>query len=243
MLKKDGKIHLFEQIQARLGKSRNVNDIIEKIVTLLDEINEETTYNKISRSWDSIISCKKKTSESLNEFFSRFETLHFSMNLADDSYIEPTSKASLENKVVMLGRKLEINDKLKSVLLIKSLGVDGSYKRDILSKVNFDMDAKEVYESTKIAIRDICGQEEKFSGPEDKVLFNKPWSRSRSRSRSFSRHRDESRSPGRWNRYRSNSREHRGRQHERGYENKGVSFKNKKRDLTPATGNSLLMCI
>ena len=34
MLKKDGKFHLFEQIQARLGKSRNDNDIIEKIVTL-----------------------------------------------------------------------------------------------------------------------------------------------------------------------------------------------------------------
>ena len=72
MLKKEGKLHFFEQIQARLGKSRNDSDIIEKIVALLDEINEETTYNKISRAWDAIIKCKKKSTESLNEFFSRF---------------------------------------------------------------------------------------------------------------------------------------------------------------------------
>ena len=60
----------------------------------------------------------------------------------------------------MLGRKLEINDKLKAVLLIKSLEVNGSYKRDILAKVNFDQDGKVVYEATKVAIRDICGEDE-----------------------------------------------------------------------------------
>ena len=242
MLKKDGKIHLFEQIQARLGKSRNDSDIIIKIVALLDEINEETTYNKISRSWDSIITCKKKTTESLNEFFSRFETMHFSLNLADDSYLEPTKKSSLENIVVMLGRKLEINDKLKAVLLIKSLGVDGSYKRDILAKVNFDLEGKEVYEATKVAIRDICGEEEKFGRCEDNVLLNKPWSKyqSRSRSRSYSRQREMSRSPGQGSRYRSHSREHRGRQRDRSFEDKAVTFKNKRRDQTPATGKQLL---
>ena len=101
MLKKEGKLYTFEQVQARLGKMRNEPDIIIKIVALLDEINEETTYNKLSRSWDSIVNLKKKSTKSLNEFFSRFETIQFNLNLADDSFSEPSSKASTEEKLLM----------------------------------------------------------------------------------------------------------------------------------------------
>ena len=41
MLKKEGKLYTFEQIQACLGKVRNEPDIIVQINALLDEINEE----------------------------------------------------------------------------------------------------------------------------------------------------------------------------------------------------------
>ena len=58
----------------------------------------------------------------------------------------------------MAARKVELNDKLKAVHLIKALGVDGAYKRDILAKVNFDKEPKQVYEDTKTAIRDIRGE-------------------------------------------------------------------------------------
>ena len=54
-------------------------------------------------------------------------------------------------------RRNEMNDKSKSVQLIKALGVDGTFKRDILAKVNFNQDPKKVYEETKTDIREICG--------------------------------------------------------------------------------------
>ena len=61
----------------------------------------------------------------------------------------------------MAKRKVKLNDKLKAVLLIKSIGVDESHKRDILAKVDFKgKEPKDVYASTKIAIRDICGDSE-----------------------------------------------------------------------------------
>ena len=248
MLKREGKLHTFEQIQARLGKSRNDTDIIVKIVSLLDEINEETTYNKLSRSWDSIINFKKKPSETLNDLFSRFETIQFNLNLADGSFLEPSATASLEEKLLMSTRKLELNDKLKSVLLIKSLGLDSGYKRDILAKINFDRESKEVYEATKIAIRDICGDVITAEQDKDNVLYNKPWSGpGRSRSRSYSgsrskspryyqtRQHEEGRDRGR---SRSERRD-RGRSYAAGRakEGKAVSFK---RDSTPVPGKEVV---
>ena len=44
MLKKEGRITTFEQIQTRLGRSRDDADILVKIVELLDQINEETCF-------------------------------------------------------------------------------------------------------------------------------------------------------------------------------------------------------
>ena len=40
MLKKEDRIITFEQIQTRLGKHRNAIDIIQKVVNLLDDIQE-----------------------------------------------------------------------------------------------------------------------------------------------------------------------------------------------------------
>ena len=51
----------------------------------------------------------------------------------------------------MLTRKVELNDKLKAVQLIKALGLDGAHERDILSKINFNKEPREVYEETKVA--------------------------------------------------------------------------------------------
>ena len=78
MLKKEDRLVTFEQVQTRLGKQRDAHDIILKVVCLLDTINEETCFNKISASWDAIISFKKLEDETLNDFFSRFETIQFS---------------------------------------------------------------------------------------------------------------------------------------------------------------------
>ena len=88
MLKSQGRITIYEQIQIRLGKDRNEVDIIQKVINLLDSINEETVYNKISAAWDDIINLKKEDGQTLNEFFSKFETLQYSLNLADGSYKE-----------------------------------------------------------------------------------------------------------------------------------------------------------
>ena len=182
MLKKEDRLVTFEQVQTRLGKQRDEIDIIKKIVELLDAINEETCYNKLSKAWDGITNFKKDKSESLNDFFSRFETMQYSLNLADDSYVELGPKATSEDKELMFARKIELNDKLKAVILLKSLRVDDHHLRDILSKVNFNQEPAAVYESTKIAIRDICGSQTSV-GSQD-VFYTKPWSSQASRSRS-----------------------------------------------------------
>ena len=77
MLKNEKKFTLFEQVETRLGKERNDPGIISKVVELLDGINEETTYNKILRSWRAISAFKMDESKPLNDFFSEFETLQF----------------------------------------------------------------------------------------------------------------------------------------------------------------------
>jgi hypothetical protein len=51
MLKKEGRYITFEQISTRLGKQRDEKDIIPKIIVLLDAINDETCFNKLSRAW------------------------------------------------------------------------------------------------------------------------------------------------------------------------------------------------
>ena len=83
MLKSQERITTYEQIQTRLGKNRNDSNIIKQVVALLDTINEETTYNKIATAWEGIMTIRRKNDESLNDFFSRFETLMFSLNLAE----------------------------------------------------------------------------------------------------------------------------------------------------------------
>ena len=164
MLKSFDRISTFEQIQVRLGKQRNDKDIISQIVKLLDTINEETVYNKISSAWEEIVSFKKTEGQTLNEFFSKFETLQYSLNLADNSYtdfgsiVEGEDFQYYKKREEMNSKRLELGDKLKSVILIKALGVDATYKRDILSKINFDKNPSEVYNDTKTAIRDICGK-------------------------------------------------------------------------------------
>ena len=100
----------------------------------------------------------------MNEFFSKFETLQYSLNLADNSYtdfgsiVEGEDFQYYKKREEMNSKRLELGDKLKSVILIKALGVDATYKRDILSKINFDKNPSEVYNDTKTAIRDICGK-------------------------------------------------------------------------------------
>ena len=88
MLKKEGRFVTYEQVSTRLRKLRNDENIISKVVELLDSINEETCFNKLSRSWDTITSLKRNPSETLNDFFSRFETIQYNLNMADDSYKE-----------------------------------------------------------------------------------------------------------------------------------------------------------
>ena len=63
--------------------------------------------------------------------------------------------------------------------------MDESIKRDILSKVDFNKEPSDVYETTKIAIRDICGDSE--SSSKNAVYFSKPWQQNRQKSRSRSR--------------------------------------------------------
>ena len=88
MLKSQDRVTTYEQIQTRLGKERNDDDIIKKVTILLDGINEETVYNKLASAWEDILLIQKKKEENLNEFFSRFETLLYSLNLADEKYEE-----------------------------------------------------------------------------------------------------------------------------------------------------------
>ena len=51
MLKREDRLVTFEQVQTRLGRQRDDTDIIEKVIKLLDAINEETCYNKLSKVW------------------------------------------------------------------------------------------------------------------------------------------------------------------------------------------------
>ena len=65
--------------------------------------------------------------------------------------------------------------------IVALLGVDGAHKRDILAKVDFNKEPKQVYEDTKTAIRDICGEKSEDdikteTDPDsEKVLLVKPW--------------------------------------------------------------------
>ena len=86
MLKNQGRVTLYEQIQTRLGKCRSDDNIIMKIVSLLDGINEETVYNKISSAWEAVLNLNKLPDQSLNDFISKFETLQYSLNAADNSF-------------------------------------------------------------------------------------------------------------------------------------------------------------
>ena len=130
MLKKNERVQTYEQIQTRLGSCRNEPNIITQVLTLLDSINEETVFNKLSTAWEAITALKKERSESLNDFFSRFETLQFSLNLADASYedLEPVKVGMdvkyYERRERILNNKVEFNDKLKVVHLLKALGID-----------------------------------------------------------------------------------------------------------------------
>ena len=178
MLKNQNRITLYEQIQTRLGANRTDSDIIGQVVALLDEINEETIYNKISESLDAVINIKRTSGQSLNDFFSKFETLHYSLNAADHLYQDPGPMeegkdiAYYKEREKMLLRKVELNDKVKAVMLLKSLDVDASIKRDILSKIDFNKEPKIVYESTKTAIRDICSN---TSISQTTSFVVKPW--------------------------------------------------------------------
>ena len=168
MLKTQGRVQTYEQIQTRLGNNRNDADIITQVVGLLDTINEETVYNKLSNAWESITTLTKEKNETLNDFFSKFETLHYSLNLADSSYTElGPDKVGMdlkyyEEREKVLKNRVEFNDKLKVVHLLEALGVDEGHKRDILSKINFNKDPAEVFEDAKTAIRDICSEEAAF---------------------------------------------------------------------------------
>ena len=96
MLKNQDRIVTYEQIQTRLEKNRNDSVIIKQIIHLLDLLNEETVYNKMSSAWENISKFKKEKSDTLNEFFSKFETLQYSLNRTDNSYeeLEPVQCAS-----------------------------------------------------------------------------------------------------------------------------------------------------
>ena len=67
MLKSQDRVTTYEQIQTRLGKERNDDDIIKKVTILLDGINEETVYNKLASAWEDILLIQKKKEENLNE--------------------------------------------------------------------------------------------------------------------------------------------------------------------------------
>ena len=189
MLKNQNRITLYEQIQTRLGGKRNNTDIIPLIVNLLDGINEETIYNKISESWDAVINMKKVPGQSLNEFFSKFETLHYSLNAADHSYQDPgpmeigREQEYYEDREKLILEKIEVNDKLKAVMLIKALDIDSAFKRDILAKVDFSREPNDVYETTKIAIRDICS--ESINQTSNSNYIVKPWKENNSELKHF----------------------------------------------------------
>ena len=187
MLKNQERVMTYEQIQTRLGKNRNDQDIIKQVVSLLDTINEETIYNKIGTAWEEILLMQKKKGESLNDFFSRFETSLYSLNLAEDNFKDPgpikkgMNSAYYIEREDMMERRMELNDKLKAVHLLRALGVEDSIKRDILSKVDFGKRPKEVFEELKTAVRDICGDGVSMKS-ETEVMLTRPWQEERSKS-------------------------------------------------------------
>ena len=228
---------------------------------LLDGINEETVYNKLANAWEQILSIKKKKEESLNDFFSRFETLLYSLNLADEKYqdLEPMKEGRdlkyYKERENMLQNKVEMNDKLKAVHLLRALDIEESIRRDILSKVDFSKQPKEVFESVKTAIRDICGDGVSIK-TEHQVMMTKPWQEnpqggpknSELRARSHSRRRNgrsstgrdfrgDRRSQGR-DRSRGSSKD---RSWSRGRRNSKVDFK-QRRDSTPGLGRNIFLC-
>ena len=268
MLKSQERVTTYEQIQTRLGKERNDEDIIKKVVELLDGINEETIYNKLAFAWEEIISIKKKKDEGLNDFFSRFETLLYSLNLADDKYkdLEEIKDGKdfkyYKERENMIEIKVEMNDKLKAVHLLRALDIEESFKRDILSKVDFSKTPKNVFEDVKTAIRDICGDGKSIK-TDNQVLIMKPWQGEQeggarrstfrtSRSRSSSQRRNgrqfsprESRGGGYARRGRDRSRDYsrdRDRSWSRGRRRSSqVEFKDRReerRDPTPAPGRA-----
>ena len=85
MLKTQGRVTIYEQLQVRLGNNRTDVDIITQVLALLDTINEETVYNKLNSAWEAVISMKKSKDQSLNDFILKFETVQYSQNLADNS--------------------------------------------------------------------------------------------------------------------------------------------------------------
>ena len=243
MLKGQGRITVYEQIQTRLGKERNESDIIPKVVALLDTINEETVYNKLSTGWDNIVELKKKKNESLNDFFSRFETLQYSLNQSDDTFAEQDclkqgmTFSYYEDREKMASRRVELNDKLKSVQLIKALSIDESRRRDILAKVNFNKEPKDVYNDTKTAIRDICrddvgGEDHGYEPRIDGVNLVKPWQRERS---NFQQNRNFSRSRSRDSGRRDRSRDERFRSYSRGRDKSRERSDSRGRDRRRAT--------
>ena len=199
----------------------------------------------------------------MNDFFSRFETLQYSLNLADDTFVEQGDLEKgkefsyYEEREKMNARKIEFNDKLKAVQLLKALGVDENIKRDILAKVNFNKDPSQVYEDIKTAIRDICGEavKEVVEKP-DEVNIVKPWQERKSERPHYSRSksRDDWRRNRSWEN-RSRSRDQRSRSHSRDYDrqrsnersdsrgrsrNRSVAFQDRRRrDLTP--GETVVM--
>ena len=248
MLKNQQRITTYEQIQTRLGNNRNESDIICQVVSLLDTINEETIYNKLSSAWSSVAALRKIESQTLNDFFSKFETVQYSLNLADDTFqeLEPVEAGKdleyYQKREKMLSRKIEMNDKLKAVQLIKALGVDEAHKRDILAKVDFKNDPKQVYLDTKTAIRDICG--EKLAETEDKpetsdkeVLLVKPWQEKKKQSEYHSRNRSGERGRDRF-RGRSFSRDRSSDRFDRSRErsDRSRNFSGKSRDRSDSRG-------
>ena len=196
MLKSQGHITMYEQIQVRLGNNRTDDDIITQVVTLLDQINEETIFNKLNNAWEGVINLKRTKDQSLNDFISKFETIQYSLNLSDDSFKEQVpvvggkDKVYYEEREQIALRRVEMNDKLKAVQLIKALGVDGAFKRDIIAKIDFNQEPSKVYEQTKTAIRDIVGDDKHLDEVDnqnvDNVNIVKPW-QGGDRSRSWER--------------------------------------------------------
>ena len=197
-------------------------------------------------------------------FFPEFETLQYSLNLADDTFREPEDIkpnkdfAYYKERDEMTSRRIELNDKLKSIQLLEALELDDSHKRDILSKIDFRKAPRIVYEETKSAIRDIIGDEIVKERATKSVFMSKPWTRKSSRSNergrrfsrdrrnnSYSRERSSNSSSTRKDECQCSSRSKSRERHEShssrrnreaSKERKSVNFSKSRRDSTPAAG-------